>query len=401
MPRSDAQPAAATSRGEALTERALSAAERLLALDGWGKLTPKAVAREAEMSQRAVQSRFSTRSDVAAALVGRLGPPLVEQLASLLAAAGQIGEPARPADLSRALDQLAGPDPASVAAVELVMVSRFDPTLRSAVEAVLGHTVRGWCTPARGSVPAALAARRAYLLAIGLGLVMAGPTAPSGLRLDSEAARLVSALAAGTRPVTLPRAEAAHLRVRPVLAPDDPALEALLTATLDEVGARGFDDATTAGISRAAGHSEGLLFSRYQSKLELFLDACEVQRRPGFEANEAFLSRLTASRGRGVAEAVLIREFMHPDAEGPRTLTLEQVRVAWHDTRLRDSLTRQAEEFVNSLRESPTGVPAGRDPVAYFHLATAIGLGLVLLPRLDPEAWRLPYDVMTVPLEGE
>ena len=220
-------------------------------------------------------------------------------------------------------------------------------------------------------------------------------------RLDSEAARLISALAADRRPVTLPRVEAEHLRVRPVLAPDDPALEALLTATLDEVGARGFDDATTAGISRAAGHSEGLLFSRYQSKLELFLDACEVQRRPGFEANEAFLSRLTASRGRGVAEAVLIREFMHPDAEGPRTLTLEQVRVAWHDTRLRDSLTRQAEEFVNSLRESPTGVPAGRDPVAYFHLATAIGLGLVLLPRLDPEAWRLPYDVMTVPLEGE
>lgn len=401
MSRADAEPAAAASRGEALTERALSAAERLLVQDGWGQITPKAVAREAEMSQRAVQSRFSTRSDVAVALVGRLGPPLVKQLASLLTAAGQLGEPSRPADLARALDELTRPDPASVAAVELVMVSRFDPALGGAVESVLGRTVRGWCTPTRGSVPAALAARRSYLLAIGMGLVAAGPTAPSGLRLDSEAARLVSALAAGARPVSLPRVEAAHLRVRPVLAPDDPALEALLTATLDEVADRGFDDATTAGISRAAGHSEGLLFSRYQSKLELFLDACEIQRQPGFEANEAFLSRLTSSRGRGVAEAVLIREFMHPDAEGPRTLTLEQVRVAWHDTRLRESLTRQAEEFVNSLRESPTGVPAGRDPAAYFHLATAIGLGLVLLPRLDPGAWRLPYDVMTVPLEGE
>ena len=33
-----------------------------------------------------------------------------------------------------------------------------------------------------------------------------------------------------------------------------------------------------------------------------------------------------------------------------------------------------------------------------FHLGYSVGLGILALPIVAPSVWKLPYDVMTVPL---
>jgi hypothetical protein len=45
------------------------------------------------------------------------------------------------------------------------------------------------------------------------------------------------------------------------------------------------------------------------------------------------------------------------------------------------------------------GIAVGiREVQRALAVSIALGLGLALLPVLHPEAWSLPYDVVTIPL---
>ena len=94
----------------------------------------------------------------------------------------------------------------------------------------------------------------------------------------------------------------------------------------------------------------------------------------------------------------MIREFQRPDLHGYRAISLEQVRMALHDERLREVQWGELELLVaQALAEAPNWAAAGTP--AHLHLSVAIGLGVTVLPILAPEAWLLPYDVVTVPLD--
>jgi AcrR family transcriptional regulator len=105
------------------------------------------------------------------------------------------------------------------------------------------------------------------------------------------------------------------------------------------------DGATTSGIARAAGCSDGLTFARYPSKLLLFLDASRRQQAISFRKYNADQTQVRTKHGMGIADAVAIREVQ-------RALAVSIAR----------------------------------------------GRGLARRPVPQPGAWSLPYDVVTIPL---
>jgi len=121
----------------------------------------------------------------------------------------------------------------------------------------------------------------------------------------------------------------------------------------------------------------------------------EIGRAAGFEINHAFTERLRADHGLGVAEAVLLREYQLPAHRIPRVMALEQVRLAWHDVGLMDQATAGIDEYRAGLLQDPAWKLEGE---ADFFLNYAITLGAAVLPLFAPDAYRLPNDVVTIPL---
>lgn len=372
--------------------RILDAGLDAAATDGWADMTPTAVARRSGMSQRAVQTRYPQRPDLGAAVWReRAG----DALRSALRAALDAGDTSAPdAAFTQAMQHLARPSHALLAAIELLVISIFEPAVREAIDASLGEDVRQWCTPG-GSVSAATAARRAYVTMLGLGLVAAGRR-PSAAYVDlrPELDTLNEALHAPATPTALPPQRPEHVTSTTPFDTGDPIHDALLVAVLEQVGQLGFDGATTMSIAGAAGVSETTIFVRYPTKLALFVDAAARQQAIAFRTNDHFTRSISAQYGAGIAAAVDVREFLHPEVSVQRAVYAEQTRISWHDEGLQKQLEREIEAFLEDLD------PAVQPSRARAHVEYATGLGFALLPLLLADAWALPFDVVTRPLEA-
>lgn len=371
--------------------RLLDSGIQLLALEGQHSLTFRKVASRAGLSPQPLRDRYA---DVPALTAGlweeRAWPVLREHLLVTLEAAGMLDAFPSETHLTESLTRLARPDDDLLAAGELLVGSHFEPVLKGSVVGTIGHQIQAWCSPRIGRVSPAVAARRAYLLCLALGLVLAGRReGAEDHDLSGESAALLSAFASDREPSELPNDQATHLREGIPLTSGDPLLDALLDATLKQVGRIGYEAATTQRIVSSVGVTEGALFSRYKTKLELFIDATERQLAFTYGLNEQWTRDLTERYGQGIAEAVTLREFQRPTHQALRALNLEQLRVTW-----RDPVLRHAHEV--KLREFES--VAYSDDRARFHALFAHGLGSNLLPHLYEDCWKLPYDVVTVPL---
>lgn len=378
--------------------RLLDAATAALAENGWPGLTFAGVAQRAGLSRRTLQDRFSDVTEVSVAVwLTRVNAPLVAAMEQVLRAGGLLDAPADVSDFARALSAFHRPTPELRAAAELLLLSQFHEPLADAVASTAGTSVREWCTPVARRVTRPQAARRAYVLGVALGLLLVERRPGSGkVDLSTEARRMMAALGEDAAPVALPRSVARHIDRPTRFDSGDPTLDALLQAVLDEVGVRGFDGTSVDRIAKAAGFSQGALFARYDTKLDLFVDAAERQVALALRSNADYLADIEARYGPGISDAVGIREFQRPGREHLRALTLEHVRLSWHEARLTASLNREVDEFI---RMASANFDGGADEArAYFHVGYALGTGVLALAILDPDCWKLPYDVVSVPL---
>jgi len=320
--------------------------------------------------------------------------------------------------LTRALEHFVRPGTELRAASELLVMSQFDSALAESVQAEVGEVVATWCSPkrknrrrrtheevneieARGQQSAVAAARRTFLVATALGLLFATERAGvSALDLFGEAELLMAALAVRIQPGSMPSSRGGHLETSLHFDTGDAALDALLQATLEEVARVGYDAATTSGIGRAAGRSEGLIFARYPSKVEMFADASARQTAKGWRENEAFAHRINETHAPGMADAVLMREIMRPDLRHVRAASLEHLRLARHDDRLREVLWSELDKLVaDELSRDPNWERGSS--AAHLHMSVALGLGVTVLPLLAPDAWQLPFHHVTILLSGQ
>lgn len=380
-----------------LIEAAIAAADE----DGWSGLNFANVAARAGLSRRPLQDRFPDASHLAAAAwTSEAEPALVGAFTDLLTAGGQLDQPLSRTDLTAAFEVLAHPDATMRAACELLMVSQFDLVLRAAVRKGLGAQVEQWCQPEARSVSRADTGRRGYLLMQGLGLLIAGRRPGiEGMDLRHEVGVIADALEQPRKPVALPKGRARHLDETTPFDTGDPTLDALLQSVLDQVGSDGFERASVERIVAGAGTSQGALFGRYATKLDLFIDATRRQQAIALRINHAYISDIAKRYGAGVADAVTLREFQRPGRERARAHLLEQIRIAWHEPELaavqEDELRAFAqEEFLVGVARTKRQAPA------YLHIGYALGLGAPALTILYPGCWTLPYDVVTIPMLG-
>ena len=380
---------AMTRDGVAVADAIMPTTSSLLSDRGTAGLSLAALARDLGVSIRPIRNRYT---DTGALLVhawqSRLWPSLAERLAALAVARGA----ADLMQLSDLLRQSLRRDPDSDAAAELMLHARFDAHLQQAVDQTLGKLITDLTTPATEQNAA-----NAFVIAPALGL-MIGARHERAENLDLDSA-LPDWLTAATNPVPgqpLPAADASHMDDYPVLAPGDPALDILLNTALELISTRGFDQVTVSQIAREAGYTEGLAFRRYPSKLDMLRDATKRQNDAGLELNHAFTTQLQTTHGTAIAESVIIREAQRPGRELGRSMALEQIRLGWHHRDLAQAQKASLDEFRAALLTTP-GWDAYESETDFF-LQFALSWGMYLLPFLSPDAHRLPYDSVLVPL---
>lgn len=369
-------------------ERILDAALELLAEQGWNGFSVQGVAVRSGLSRRPVLDRFPDREALAASVWGhRVSAALVDALSATAAAA----DVATLRGTSAALEPFLRPEPALAAAAELLVVRQYEPRVRTALDRSLAQ----WFTTTLGTGPRPEAARRAYLVMLALGLLLAWPGPRSDVPgIDPILREVCAALAARRAPSRQPSRNARHLDDPHPIDTGDPAVDHLLRATLDQLGREGFDRATTARIARAAGVSEGFLFARYRTKLELVDDATRRSAAVAAARNEQFMARLEREHSAGMAEAVFLREIMRPGRELQRSTNLEQRRLVRHHPVLQAYVDQEFRALADAVR----GTSRRWDEAAFrarYHVAVSVGFGAILLAQLHPESWRLPYDVVT------
>jgi AcrR family transcriptional regulator len=380
----------------------LDACVSLAAREGWGALRAPRVSEVTGLSTAPIRERFPDRGAIGAALWReRISEPFLDRLAAVVAATprpeqGYVVDD--PQAMLSAMEPFQDHDDVMRAAGELLIMARFDPQLAEAVKATCLSCSGNWLKPVPGQIPPAQAARNGFMLALSLGLLIigrAGNTAP--VRVDGLLPGILAALSAQTEPQPLPPERAAHLDLGAVFNTDDPAWDALLQATLDEVGTRGYDGATLEIIARSAGYSRGIIQNRYANKKEIVLDATRRMLAAAVLLNEDYARRIAETYGSGLADACLMREFMDPSRFLVRSIALEQIRLAWHDTQFAEAM---AAEMASARQE--LGRAAGDEQTTSdtaWHFSLAVGQGTAILADVHPEAATLPYDVVTIPLQ--
>lgn len=380
-------------------ERILDAATTLAAERGWSSFRLVSVGEYAGLSKRPVMDRYPNRSQLAAELWReRLDPALRQALTAVLSAGGQRDAPVDEDALNQALDAFLCPTVQLRAAAEILIVSQFDAAVDAEVRAGLMAVVLQWCTPRSGDVTRAAAARRAYLVLVALGLLMAaGHSHAPKVDLTRCIRDLAVALRVDRRPMALPKKRAHHVVRSTEFATDDPDRDALCGAALELVATHGVDGTTTRAVAHLAGFSEAKLFLHFDTKMDMFQQAIDMQQRRSGQENTDFVAEVAKDHSRGVAEAVLFRELMRPSVAQSRLLASEHKRVSFHESDVQAKEEAVLAQFLAAAwAEHPDCSES--EARSAFHYDYATGLGCFALPILLPEAWALPYDVVTVPM---
>lgn len=301
------------------------------------------------------------------------------------------------AEFAAAQESLARPSTELRAAADLAVVATFEPELHAAVAESLGTTIRQWIDPADAG-SAERAAKRGYLVALGLGLLAAAHR-PGIAELDLQPMwrRYAEVLVVERAAVALPEEpRPPHVEFLPFNTGDE-ITDALLRAAIDHLSRSGYEGAVISDVVRAAGYSEGAIFARYPSKEALFLDAILRDQEIGLRGQREYLQRMEALHGVGIAEAIAIRGTMSPHDRRICVIDMEHARMTWHNTKLAEVEEERLQELARSVLAAEPNHPDFSDP-AHLHVARAMGLGVSFLPLIVATAWDLPYDVVTIPL---
>ena len=384
--------------------RILDAALSILATDGWGSLHFSRVSAETQITVSPIRDRFADRSSLAAQVwAERIQDALLPGVEGIIDAVPDPTSLAEDATwltdrMLEALQPFEEPAETYLAAIELIIMARFDPMIAAAVDDSLGSLLASRLTPSRDLTPGQ-AARRGFAVSVALGLLFLARGVPwPAVSVVPAVSAMCLAMCEDESPRPLPPERAEHLDAGAVFDTGDPAWDSLLQATLDSVGAFGYEGATLDIIARRSGYSTGVIQNRYASKRDLFLDATRRMLAAAVLLNATYVQVLGESHSPGIADAAEMREFMERDRRLVRSISFERIRLAWHDDEVAEAVRAEVVAAFNELPEF-TGTDSPT-PSSRMHFSLALGQGCALLADLWPAAAELPFDVITVPLHN-
>lgn len=376
----------------------LAAALRVLVDEGWSALSPRHVAQAAHVSRTAVLARYADRSAIGAAVWRSIvADTMLTNWTALVKAVDEAS--GSDADLQSAMAPFLQPDDVMRAANELILVANHDEDVRQAISDTVGDELTKWTTPTSGRVTRSLAAQRAFVLGLAHGyLTEAMRHHTSNIDLSAELTRLASALARPAKSERLPSRRADYLDAPLHFGTGDAMVEAVLGATLTLIGKSGFDATTIEAITETAGFSRSVIFNRYATKRDLFVDATNRVLAGLVGLGDAYQQAIASTHGVAIAEACLLREIMRPGREIMRSISFEQIRLSWHDVDLLAALDSAIVEHQALL----TMEDGRSESEIRGHLVTemALGHGIVSLTVIEPDIWDLPLSVVLVPFRS-
>ena len=161
-------------------------------------------------------------------------------------------------------------DPLAMCGLQILVASRRNPTIAEAIEAELKSWTEKWNLG--GSSTPTQRMRSSVLLSAIFGRLASDCLVHSDDRYRSmyDQVRRATEMAESAMLVH----ESAGLEV--VAVGGDPLSNDLINATMDVIAKSGVEQSTLSRISRRAGVTTGAIYSRYESKIELVIDAIEV-----------------------------------------------------------------------------------------------------------------------------
>lgn len=377
--------------------RIVESAIAVLDESGWGGLSPTQVARRTGLNPSTVSARFPSRAALAAgAWRAELAESWLTHVTALIDAGDTPGVTG--AELITAFEPFMSPSAEMRAACELILVSSYESSLQRAIADTVGAQLTEWVTPQRGQVTRAEAARHAFLIATSLGFVLeAGRLGDFDADFTLPMDALAHALTHPTSPARLPGARADFLDEPMDFATGDPAWDAILTATLDCVGELGYEAATIDTIDAAAGYSRTVIFTRYRTKQDLFIDATDRVLAKNVALTVAYQQAIEATSADGIPDSCYLREIMRPERTRIRTIGLEQIRLAAHIEALQQPIREALGQYEEVFRaEAPD--QSARQIRGRLISDVALSTGALALAQLRSDVWQLPYDTILVPL---
>jgi len=369
----------------AITVRLEQAIADLTASEGFDAVNPRAIALRAGTSIRPAYDRYDDRSTIALALWESIGRDACTSLVIDVAQALVDGDPETASSwiTTRRTDTVR-----RNCLRELLLLAAFDAELRSSIHE---HLVTRF-----HSADPETSVRWVAALTAAIGLVTDATDLTGPYELDRPLASVATAITMEVSPEPLPDVVAAFMELQPI-ATGDSTVDAVLNAALVAIAHDGYRATTMDRICERAGLSEGAIFGRYATKLDLVIDIIERRQREAMATSAAFTADLTVAVGPSATEAVLWREHFRPEHRPACCFAMEVERLALHEPRLRARLSAARVMFAVDYLETLEGLPLAeaKGSVAF---GICLGNGLQVMAVLYPEGFTLPFDVVTAGL---
>lgn len=237
-----------------------------------------------------------------------------------------------------------------------------------------------------------------FLFALVVGIQAELRTASANqLQLIAVLSEVINAMASPGEVIALPKVDASHMR-RYDFNTGDVRIDRILTSCLENVGRRGLVDATMSSIARDAGVSLGLIYSVYNSKVDLFFEATAIQSELGYKANLDFVMSLNKKFGTGIANAILIREWLSPNLSQFRAALLEEVRITWHNLDLRRRIQKVRQNLVKDERVNGSRRTLSPFEQAVQMVTLGLPIGIYIMGEALPATANLPFSTVTIPV---
>lgn len=381
-----------SSRASSNDRALLEAAAVIGSAEGFGALNARRLAAECGLSPRPAYERFPTREAIGVALFEAFGAKLLtDRIGSVVR-----GLLDRQGDLTTSIGRvndgftlLTQQSDENRLLAEFFVAGLFcDPIqdlIRDALDALLREEYK------RGDGTAVADAHRHYAVLCAVGVLLGWNFRPD---LDPALDFMARCATQTMRDIPedvapLPSIRAEFMALRP-FTDGDPVENALLYATLVEVGRVGYQRATVANICQRAGISQGMAFTVFPRKIDFLSAALARRHLEGLNKNHEFYAANAAVHGEAVADAISFRELMHPDHQlGCRALA-EKLRASWRSVELQQLIVDGELKLKATLLDT---VPLEQRGQAAQQINWSIGLGWAaeLYGSYYPEAWKLPF----------
>ncbi len=362
----------------------------LLARAGFDALSPAAVSREAGLSITAVRSRYQASDKFLFSIwQGKLLHEFLSPIVGIIDSYMKKGDDSIE-NASAQLRAILRLTPTTQAAMELITVSAYLPGLLEQVRSDFSDKIVH-----QSKTKSVESTQRFIMFCVIMGLLARSRNTKTRLENTHRIAdQLLRRVPIPHEIIAMPKVNSSHLELYP-FDTGDRQVDSVLESCLQNVGQFGFGQVSTKRIAHDAGISEGLLFSKFESKLAMFTTATSEQTRLGFNDNFNFIKKLEEKYGESLANAIFIREWARPGLELKRSSYLEQLRLSWHIPEVRKAQELEIKNIIDKAGDrEPKTVGAHLDN-SDATLEVAIPTGIVFGALLHPEAWKLPFSAVT------